>query len=454
MAKISIKKTLVQNGKLKISNPPPSIQSSAYIRDTVLPILKSSITNFYEYSYDGDDYSIGDGGGDDMYDGGNRVILNGVAQIYGTESANTFCYRSSPFIYKTTQTSNFTLSVQGNYGSDGNETMYQYQQDFDYQGRKFSIYISENIDNSEEDPSIVECFIVLYPNNKPTINFTFSTSGAGEGNETINVSNLNGQSVTAFYLLLSNYPPVQIGSVTLFDVLKTFVVNCTTCGYNKKLRIKAPPPFPIANLFAFWNLNESSGTRYDSSGNGRNLTQTFGTVSSTTGKIANCAYFDGLDGGGSRNSKLGSTSFGVDVLNNFSMSVWMKPRSFSNFQHIIGAPFQNGFYIGADNSNLTFNLYNGTVYGINAPSTALDTWHHYVFIREGNTLKLYADNVYIGSADITGESFDNGSVFSVGGGEYNEYYFNGDIDALGLWTRALTESEIASLYNGGNGSEI
>jgi hypothetical protein len=226
---------------------------------------------------------------------------------------------------------------------------------------------------------------------------------------------------------------------------------------NGKLKIKVPIPavFPIDGLFAFWNLNESSGTRYDSSGNGRNLTETYGTVSSTTGKIANCAYFNGTSGGGSTNSKLGSTSFGVNPNSNFSMSVWMKPRSFSGYQHIIGAPFQNGFYIGGNGngSNLTFNLYNGSVYGVSAPSTAFDTWHHYVFIREGNTLKLYADNIYIGSASVSGQSFDGDPVFSVGGGEYDEYYFNGDIDALGLWTRALTESEIASLYNGGNGIE-
>jgi hypothetical protein len=252
---------------------------------------------------------------------------------------------------------------------------------------------------------------------------------------------------------ISNFtPPEKLGSARPGKLNIKKVIG----GFlqNGKLRIKTPLPFPIANLFAFWNLNESSGTRYDSSGNGRNLTETYGTVSSTTGKIANCAYFNGTGGGGSTNSKLGSTSFGVNPNSNFSMSVWMKPRSFSGSQHIIGAPFQNGFYIGGNNSNLTFNLYNGTVWGISAPSTTLDTWHHYVFIREGDTLKLYADNVYIGSADITGESFDNGSVFSVGGGEYNEYYFNGDIDALGLWTRPLTESEIASLYNGGNGSEI
>jgi hypothetical protein len=201
-------------------------------------------------------------------------------------------------------------------------------------------------------------------------------------------------------------------------------------------------------------LNETSGTRYDSSGNGRNLIDYDENVSSTTGKIANCASFNGTSGGGSTDSRLGSTSFGVNNNNDFSMSVWMKPRSFNNYQHIIGAPFQNGFYIGANNSNLTFNLYNGTVWGISAPSTAFDTWHHYVFIREGSNLKLYANNTYIGSTSIAGLSFTNAQVFSVGGGEYGQYFFNGDIDALGLWTRPLTVSEIASLYNGGNGSEI
>ena len=241
MPKLLITKNSSNNKKLQIINSTAgtTIRSSTYIRDTVLPILRSSITNFYSYSYDGGSSGIDDGGGD-MYDDGNLVYLNGASQTYNTESANTFCYASYPFIFKTTQTSNFTLSVQGDYGSDGSETKYQYQQDFDYQGRKFSIYISESTDLS--DPSIVECFIVYYPNSKPTINFTYTESFNQDGNETIDVSNLNGQSVTAFYLLISTDPAYQIGSSILFDALKTFVVNSTTVSYSsnsvgKKLKI-------------------------------------------------------------------------------------------------------------------------------------------------------------------------------------------------------------------------
>ena len=253
MPKLLITKNSSNNKKLQIINSTAgtTIRSSTYIRDTVLPILRSSITNFYNYSYDGGSSSIYDGGGD-MYDGGNLVYLNGALQTYNTESANTFCYASYPFIFKTTQTSNFTLNVQGNYGSDGSETKYQYQQDFDYQGRKFSIYISESTDLN--DPSIVECFVVIYPDSKPTINFTYTESFYEDGNETVDVSNLNGQSVTAFYLLISTYPAYQIGSSILFDALKTFVVNSTTVSYSsnsvgKKLRIKAPLPagIPVAS---------------------------------------------------------------------------------------------------------------------------------------------------------------------------------------------------------------
>jgi len=88
---------LPNNDKLKLINSIPFIRDSTYIRNTALPILRSSITNFYNYSYDGGSSYIDDGGSD-MYDSGNRVYLNGVLQTYNTESADTFCYTSYPFI--------------------------------------------------------------------------------------------------------------------------------------------------------------------------------------------------------------------------------------------------------------------------------------------------------------------------------------------------------------------
>jgi hypothetical protein len=140
----------------------------------------------------------------------------------------------------------------------------------------------------------------------------------------------------------------------------------------------------------------------------------------------------------------------------FSVSVWLRPRSFDAFQHIIGSPFNNGLYIGANNTQLTFNLFNGTSYGISAPVITANTWHHYVFTRTSGILRLYADNVLQGTTvNVTSQSFTNASQFHVGGsGPNNEYYYDGEVDALGVWNAALTAEQVAFLWNSGRGVQI
>jgi hypothetical protein len=45
-------------------------------------------------------------------------------------------------------------------------------------------------------------------------------------------------------------------------------------------------------------------------------------------------------------------------------------------------------------------------------------------------------------------------VFTVGGGEFDEYYYDGDIDAMGVWNVALTPTDIANLWNNGMGVQM
>ena len=218
-------------------------------------------------------------------------------------------------------------------------------------------------------------------------------------------------------------------------------------------------PASIAGLQAFWNMEGvPSSDQTDSSGNGRTLVYTVEVVDATSvsGKIENAVSFNATDlpFDMSEGARYYTNSWGVDVQNDFSMSVWMKTRNFTGYSHIIGAPFQNGFYIGGNDTENTFNLFNGTVFGITAPTVAANNWVHYVFMRSGNDLILYANNALVGSADITGEVFPNNPVFSVGGGEFDEYYYDGDIDALGIWNVALTPADIANLWNGGAGVQV
>lgn len=230
---------------------------------------------------------------------------------------------------------------------------------------------------------------------------------------------------------------------------------------ENKGRVRANSPARISGLQAFYNFEipAPASQQPDNSGNGRTLSYQVSTTNAapTVAVVGNGVQFTSSPNG-SRNlgSKYFTNSWGPNVSSSFSLSVWLKPRSFDAYQHIIGAPFNNGLYVGGNNTNLTFNLFNGTVFGITAPTIVADTWHHYVFIRDTNTLRLYADNSLIGTtANVAGQSFPNASAFTVGGsGPNNEYYFDGDVDALGVWNRALGASEVAFLWALGRGTQI
>lgn len=220
-------------------------------------------------------------------------------------------------------------------------------------------------------------------------------------------------------------------------------------------------PSSIPGLQAFWNMEGAPPEdQIDNSGNGIILSYddngNLAPATSVFGKIDNAVSFNAtnLPGSMSEGARYYTNSWGVDVENDFTMSVWMAARNFDSYSHIIGAPFQNGFYVGGNDTQLTFNLFNGTLFGVTAPTVTPNTWVHYVFGRSEDNLFLYVNNAYHSAVSVSGETFSNDSVFSVGGGEFNQYFYDGNIDALGIWNVALTEADISKLWNGGAGVQI
>ena len=90
-------------------------------------------------------------------------------------------------------------------------------------------------------------------------------------------------------------------------------------------------------------------------------------------------------------------------------------------------------------------------------TTALSStgvWYHVVAVRDSTTLNIYVNG---GSAEATTgttvRNSDNTQQFVTA--RYRSpddaYYFDGIIDELGLWKRALSAAEVAELYNAGAG---
>lgn len=73
-------------------------------------------------------------------------------------------------------------------------------------------------------------------------------------------------------------------------------------------------------------------------------------------------------------------------------------------------------------------------------------WHHYVGVYDGSIQKFYIDGDQKGSNSWSGTINDVSDPVHIGDGN-NERHFNGDIDNVRIYDRALSDNEIQRLYS-------
>ena len=206
----------------------------------------------------------------------------------------------------------------------------------------------------------------------------------------------------------------------------------------------------LANgLAAFWELNETSGTRYDSHAS-YDLTEV-NNVDAGAGVIDGAAdfNFDWL---------VSNTTFNLASAG-FSVSTWLNGDA-TNIGPAVGQwQFGFGFLIGIDstyfgNNEITFVLGNEpTYYTAKYPNSP--GWHHVVATYDPTLgiSKLYVDGVLRDTiTSIPSIPLDGSANFKMGtidnGGEFT---YDGLIDSTALWLRPLTQQEVIDLYNDGDG---
>ena len=84
-------------------------------------------------------------------------------------------------------------------------------------------------------------------------------------------------------------------------------------------------------------------------------------------------------------------------------------------------------------------------------------WHHVVVRRQGATFRILYDGSVVAQGSSTGAISDTGMPLLVGKrNQFDGRHFpvDGQIDEVAIWSRALSDAEIAFLFNGGNGNPI
>lgn len=182
-----------------------------------------------------------------------------------------------------------------------------------------------------------------------------------------------------------------------------------------------------------------------------------------TGKINNSFSLDGV------NDYVSLPNNSFNYSGDFSVSFWMKTSNvvpykvlMSNFNYL-GADLFYGWVIAHTASSIQIELYNGTSTIPNLKSVeftiASNTWHNVILVRKGSLgSSIYIDNVLKASNTNTNNptypATANARIGCEGHGTSNNYYFyNGLIDEVGVWNRALTTTEITELYNAGAGKQ-
>lgn len=216
------------------------------------------------------------------------------------------------------------------------------------------------------------------------------------------------------------------------------------------------------NIISYWKLDESSGNAADSTPTGNTLTNV-NTVAFVPAKIANGGDFERSSAEYFQITDAAQT--GLDFSDALTFSCWMNAESFDAgteatfISKRLGAGNQRSYHwkIGVAGSGLGLLWYtDGSSIGGNlsvawTPSTS--TYYHVAVTKSGTTVKFYVDGAQLGT-DQTGSNatiFNGTAPFDVGAFSTDAQYFDGILDEVGVWNRALSGAEIAQLYNSGTG---
>ncbi len=193
-------------------------------------------------------------------------------------------------------------------------------------------------------------------------------------------------------------------------------------------------------LVGWWKLDDNEGSMaLDWSGrnNHGNIT---GNPQWTIGQLGNALELDGYDDA----VDVGNPE-SFNITDTISLLVWIKPEAFGNGADQTYIAKGNDSYALRHNNanNLEFRI-SDTINVLYLPGSSLNSeWHHLAGTYDGAQLKMYLDGVLGATANSPGPV--NESVYNVNIGREsvgNRFHYNGAIDEVRIYNRALTEDEI------------
>jgi hypothetical protein len=232
----------------------------------------------------------------------------------------------------------------------------------------------------------------------------------------------------------------------LLTAIATLGITAASTAQN------VPSYIPTDGLVGWWPFN---GNANDESGNGYNGNVSGSLLTSDRFNNSNNAYnFDGVDDYILASPVLPIGSAPRTVSSWFRTTAGTIPSSqYPNIQFITGwgnafsgavifpqhvqAPSGRAYFESGSSANQLFSE--------NAVNNG--QWHHFITTYDGpsSRVKIYIDGILEDSSATLNLTTAN-SNFGIGNAPWANIPFNGQIDDIAIWNRALTPQEISALY--------
>jgi len=228
--------------------------------------------------------------------------------------------------------------------------------------------------------------------------------------------------------------------VTMFTKNRKCVVTLTVLA----LSLAAAVPAAQADLIAYWNADQGTGTSLtDQTSNHINGTLS-GAGWSTSGRFGNALSTGSISVDLTANALLPSST------SDFTYSLWFKGTTSDSWRWLISQNPGYGpnilFITTQDKVRVAIGTWFADAFN-NQVTTFSDTiWYQLTVTREGTTVKAYVNGALDASGTSSGNGGNIGSHLYLSKGPVNQH-FNGLMDDIAVFNTSLSSGQSRAIYN-------
>ena len=220
---------------------------------------------------------------------------------------------------------------------------------------------------------------------------------------------------------------------------------------------QVPSYVPTNGLVGWWPFN---GNANDESGNGYNGTVIGASYANNRlGQSNSAILFNGATQPNTNNTAIlrdeGMTinNFNTTFSNQMTVTFWINVAPTSNGD-IFNKRTDNNidFVCTTTTGNAPYFHLGNMGQLVSTTTVPFNEWHQYSYVLNNGIAQVYLDGILNFSGQLSGSISNNTNWIGIGkyvyhGGLTHYFYYNGLIDDIGIWNRALTQQEITTLYN-------